>query len=167
MKESAARVACPHISQRNSGSAVLIFSPPSHHSRTWQRAELMCWRKAPYARREDYRGALSRSLVCEVNWFMLKYYIEIQLIPAVVPLCGFHFRTSSCQNRWGQKNFPTLCISFGTRSNVAIWSLFLVKWRWAIREDPSLLFFPPWSVDFGTSLKSGEDKKLWCVGTCW
>lgn len=29
--------------------------------------EIMCRRKAPYAQRKDYRGALFRNTVCEVN----------------------------------------------------------------------------------------------------
>lgn len=102
-------MACPHISKRNSGRAALIFFPPCHPSRTWQRAELMCWRKAPYARREDYRGASSRSFAAEVNWFVLKYYIGIELIPAVVPLYGFRFRMSSCQNKWEARLLRCLC----------------------------------------------------------
>lgn len=86
-----------------------MFFPPCHPGRTWQRAELMCWRKAPYTRREDYRGALSRSLAAQVNWFVLKYYIGIHLIPAVVLLYGFHSGTRRCQSRCEARLPRCLC----------------------------------------------------------
>lgn len=86
---------CSHISLKTRrGKAVVIFHSSCLCSRTWWRAELECWQKAPYPGKEDYRGALSRNSVCEVNWFMFKYYIQIQLILTVLLLLGVHFRTS-------------------------------------------------------------------------
>lgn len=130
---------------------VVIFFPSCHYSWTWQRAELMCWRKAPYARREDYRGALSRNSVCEINWFMLKVYIQIQLILTVVALFGVHFRTCCPQGRVSRlKQLPHSAVIMSFTVVAHVLAFFLL---FQLTIFSSNVIYPEWNEWDSWSIK--------------